>query len=309
MTSCWSCGRDTDPSRACPHCGRAPASDWHTDTAEQPAVPAVAADDDLGVQEATYRHRGRRHLVPLVASLAAATALGLVGAAGLWLLTADRNDRAVDSSVIGPAPTSDGTPSPTGTPTTGGEPDRASPSQTEEASDGSEPSPSGKPVDLARLATAVVPATAEPNQDLSGNMVRYEGRNMLDGVPETCWRMPGDAAGEEIVFRLDEPTALTSVGLINGYAKSATDGRGRALDWYHGNRRVLRVQWIFDDGTTLDQTLRDTATMQRLRIRSVTTETVRLRLVTVSLPGTGPAARNYTPISDVALIGHAPARS
>ncbi len=305
MTTCWSCGRDTAPDRACPHCGQAPASDWRTDTAEQ---PPVAADDRAVVPETTYRHRGRGHLAPWMAGVAA-MALGVVGAAGLWLLTADRNDRALDSSVSGPAPDSDATPSATGTPTTGGEPDQASPSPTEEDSDGPDPSPSGTPVDLARLATAVVPATAPPNQDLSGNMVRYEARNMLDGVPETCWRMAGDAAGEEIVFRLDEPTALTSVGLINGYAKSATDGRGRALDWYHGNRRVLRVQWVFDDGTTVDQTLGDTSTMQRLRIRSVTTETVRLRLVTVSPPGTGPAARNYTPISDVALIGHAAARS
>lgn len=312
MTTCWSCGLDTDPDHACPHCGRSPAADWHTDTAERPAVPAdqpadqpagQSADVRVDVQQAAYRHRGRRPWVPLVAALAGATALGLVGAAGLWLLTADRTNRAVDSSITSPASTGDSASSAAGTASPSPEADRPSAPPTGDNSGEPSPSPSKKPADLARLATAVVPATAEPNQDLSGNLVRYEARNMLDGVPETCWRMPGDAAGAEIVFRLDEPTTLSSVGLVNGYAKSATDAAGRTLDWYHGNRRVLRVQWTFDDGSTLDQTLGDTMAMQRLRVPSVTTETVRLRLVTVSAPGAGPAARNYTSISDVALVG------
>lgn len=293
MTSCWSCGRDTDPGRDCPHCGQAPAADWRTDTAEQRAVPA---DQRLGAaHEEAHRHRGRRHLVPWAAGLAVAVALGVVGAAGLWLLTADQTDRPADSSL--------GTPVSTGATSSA-----ASSPQADQTTDRPDESRRGSPANLARLATAVVPATAQPNQDLSGNMVRYEARNMLDGVLETCWRMPGDAAGEEVVFRLDEPTALTSVGLVNGYAKFATDAMGNKLDWYHGNRRILRVQWVFDDGTSLDQTLGDTAAMQRLRFPSVTTKTVRLRLVAVSAPGTGPAARNYTSISDVTLVGRAPAR-
>ncbi len=111
---------------------------------------------------------------------------------------------------------------------------------------------------MARLATVQVPATAPPNQDVSGNMVRYEGRNMLDGVAQTCWRMIGDGTGKEITLTLEKPTRLTTVGLINGYAKIARDGRGKALDWYHGNRRVLTVEWTFDDGTTVTQDLADT---------------------------------------------------
>ena len=77
--------------------------------------------------------------------------------------------------------------------------------------------------------------------------------------------MPGDAAGAEIVFRLDEPTDADVGRPGQRLCQDRHDGRGRTLDWYHGNRRVLRVQWIFDDGTTLDQTLGDTMTMQRLR--------------------------------------------
>ena len=48
----------------------------------------------------------------------------------------------------------------------------------------------GKATDVARLASVQVPATAPPNQDVRGNLVTYDGRNMLDGVAQTCWRRP-----------------------------------------------------------------------------------------------------------------------
>jgi hypothetical protein len=38
-------------------------------------------------------------------------------------------------------------------------------------------------------------------------------------------------------------------------------------------------------------------------IDPVTTSSVQLRLVTVSPPGQGPSRRDYTAISDVALVG------
>jgi hypothetical protein len=134
-------------------------------------------------------------------------------------------------------------------------------------------------------------------------MVRYEGRNMLDGVAQTCWRMPGDGTGSEIALQLPGPTTISSVGLVNGYAKIARDASGRRLDWYHGNRRLLRIEWVFDDGTTVRQSLDDTRRMQSVDVDPVTTQTVRLRLVEVSRPGSGPAARDNTAISDVSLIG------
>ena len=112
----------------------------------------------------------------------------------------------------------------------------------------------------------------------------------------------GDGSGAEIVLTLPAETQLRSVGLINGYAKTARDARGRELDWYHGNRRIERVEWVFDDGTTIDQDLQDSTDLQSVDV-DVTTTTIRLRLVTVSSPGTGRAARDYTAISDVSVVG------
>ena len=124
-----------------------------------------------------------------------------------------------------------------------------------------------------------MPETAPPNQDVNGNQVRYEATNMIDGVPATCWRMPGSGAGEEIVLRLAEPTKVAQVGLINGYAKSSGD-----LDWYRGNRRVLAVEWVFDDGTTVSQSLAQTRALQTVAVEPVRTSTIRLRLVRSAPP-------------------------
>lgn len=166
------------------------------------------------------------------------------------------------------------------------------------STDGPGPAPTGS---LASRSTVEVPATAPPNQDTAGRRTTYDGANLVDGVPETCWRMPGDGTGEELTVTLPGRTHLRSVGLINGYAKIARDAQGRELDWYHGNRRVLSVEWVFDDGTTVPQDLDDTTAVQSVDV-DVTTTTVVLRLVSVSPPGSGPAARDYTAISDLTLV-------
>lgn len=156
--------------------------------------------------------------------------------------------------------------------------------------------PAGRGTDVAGDATVAVPATAPPNQDTAGNRTTYAGANMLDGEPTTCWRMPGDGTGAELTVTLAEETHLVRVGLVNGYAKSAGD-----LDWYAGNRRVLAVEWVFDDGTTVEQDLTETRDLQAVDV-DVTTTTVVVRLTTVSEPGTGPAARDYTAISELSLV-------
>ena len=74
---------------------------------------------------------------------------------------------------------------------------------------------------------ASAPAHAPAGVDFAGQPVTYVAPNMVDGVVETCWRTPGDATGMVLTFRLDQPTRITKVGLINGYAKTAFSG-GRA---------------------------------------------------------------------------------
>lgn len=221
--------------------------------------------------------------------LLALVALALVGWLGA-LLMLGRNDAG---PVAAPDPVPAATPSePEADPPT-------EPTQSREPPGRRSPEP---PADLARFAEVDAPAAAPPSRDHSGNAVRYEVRQMVDGVPETTWRTPGDATGATVTLTFDEPVVVTEVGLVNGYAKVGQDSRGM-LDWYHGNRRVLAVEWSFDDGTVLAQQLDDTTVVQGIRVRRVETTTVRLRLVEVSPPGSGRASRDYTAISDVRVVG------
>jgi hypothetical protein len=321
MTDCAKCGHELGVGRYCTNCGApvdsAPASpdpEWRTDTAERPRTPPPLppgpppaspppaspppawtpppaprfplyadevvdpvdepvgeADDEVPQQTDHRRSRSTG------AWVAAAVVLVLVLLVGVWLVTAGDDD----------APPTTGQPDSSG-PAAGGDP-----SGEDDRSDvPASPAPSG----LTAESQVTVPATAAPGADVDGNPVGFDGTNMLDGVPETCWRMPGDGTGEEIVVTLPEETRLRSVGMINGYAK-----QGGAVDWYHGNRRVEQVEWVFDDGTTVPQTFDDTEAVQSVDV-DVTTRTVTIRLVAVSEPGKGPSRRDFTAISDLLFV-------
>jgi hypothetical protein len=170
----------------------------------------------------------------------------------------------------------------------------------------SSPSPSVRvkepPSNVAGFAQASAPRHAPAGVDFAGRPVSYVAANMVDGLNDTCWRTPGDATGTVLTFHLDQPTKITRVGLVNGYAKIAYDGK-RSYDWYRGNRRVLAVQWLFDDGSSVTQRLGFNRAMQQIAVKPVTTRVVRLRITAVSAPGKGRAARNDTAISEVLLLG------
>jgi hypothetical protein len=160
----------------------------------------------------------------------------------------------------------------------------------------------GPPSNVAGFAQVSAPRHAPAGVDFGGHPVTYDAANLVDGRNDTCWRTTGDATGTVLTFRLDQPTRLTRVGLVNGYSKIAYSGQ-KAFDWYRGNRRVLSVQWSFDDGTTVTQRLGFDRAVQQIPVKPVTTSVVRLRITAVSAPGQGRAARDDTAISEVLLLG------
>lgn len=284
MEQCVRCGHALGVGRFCLNCGHRVGDPVQPVLLDPPDQPVAAPPPPA--RAPARAHRGPGQARAWIGWIVALVLLALAAAFGVGLLTADPAPRSAPAT----APLARGTP----------------PSASPTAQSSSAPpaaSPSAEPVDVARFAAVEVPATAPPNQDLSGNLVRYEAGNLLDGVPTTCWRMAGDGTGEILTFDLPEPTTLSVVGLVNGYAKSARDSSGRGLDWYRGNRRVLRVQWLFDDGSSVTQDLTEDRSLQQLEIDPVTTSRVRLRLLEVSSPGAGRASRDYTAISDVALVG------
>jgi len=288
LSYCTQCGHLAEPGRFCTQCGAPLAEQWRTDTSERAvtaviepfdfelyadaqaaasvaapvAVPAVPVPVPATVPAPLVPSGPHRFRRPSWPAAAAALVLVCVGA---WLL-----GRAI----------------------AGG-------------SDPAAPLPSvaaGDVVDLTRGARAAAEHTAPPALDLSGDMVPYDAHNLLDGVESTAWRMAGDASGDTLTVTLPTASVVTKVGLINGYAKVDHDTRGHETNWYDRNRRVLEVEWIFDDGTSVVQHLDETRRMQTLEVGPIETSTIQVRIMIVTPPGD----RNYTAISDL-LIEGAPA--
>jgi hypothetical protein len=160
-----------------------------------------------------------------------------------------------------------------------------------------------EPVDHTADAEAEAPRTAPSTADVDGNPTSYGASNMLDGVPETAWRAAGDGTGFKLVFTFPERTRISEVGLVNGYAKTATDAAGTTFDWYAGHRRITQVTWNFGVGDIVRQDLEDGRDLQTVEVGPVEVRKVVLKIVATTPPGDGPAGRNYTAISDVFLAG------
>ncbi len=156
----------------------------------------------------------------------------------------------------------------------------------------------GRPFNATPDATIAVPSTTPATTDLDGELVAYTADKMQDGLPTTAWRMPGDGTDSTITITLAEPMVVNRVGLINGYAKEVN-----GVDWYPNNRRILTARWGFEDGSTLVQTFETGRRLQRAKVPAVLTATVTLTITSVTAPGSGAMGRDYTAISEVAVLG------
>ncbi|WP_139981119.1 NADase-type glycan-binding domain-containing protein [Nocardioides litoris] len=257
-------------------------------------VPGVGAPSYAAAPVAEPRRN--RTLLPWLA--VAAVLLVMVGLGAFLLLGGgDDDETAADpgtSESASPTDSGGASSEPTSEPTSP-EPTPTGPTEP------TEPTPKGPPVSLASGTEAVAPVTAPPGQAVDGSPVRYDATNMLDERNDTAWRAPGDLTGGVITFTFGEPVQVTSVGLINGYTK--TDP---GYDGYTANRRITAVQWVLDDGTTVDQRLGDSREVQSVPVDdAATTTSLQLRIVSVTRPGGGRQGRDYTAISEVVLFGRA----
>ena len=343
MSSCTSCGHQLGVGRFCTNCGApvdsstpdgtpvstpvTPDGDWRTDTAERrlsaaaadPRTPPAAVapppppryplfadevegytpygplDRDQHRAGAGGRPRHRRspsrtsrsrsrttsrtsyeydeeRRSPVLWILAAALVLVLV-AAGWWFLVRDDGaDPAADDGGNGPS--------------------------------------AEEPATAARTASTS-PGAPRPRRPRPRRPTRTSTATRSPTTPATCstasptppGARPGDGTGMELTFTLREPTELHQVGLVNGYAKTSTDDKGRTFDWYLGNRRIQAVVWVFDDGSKVRQELdRDPRAADRSTSPTSSPARVVLRIVAVSPPGEGSAARDFTAISEVSFL-------
>lgn len=308
---CTSCGHLLGVGRFCTNCGQ-PIAGRHSDVATAPtvttpaqSVPVVPAAGvappparyPLFADEATppgppaappsplppppspspsapRSQRDRRWLVwvAILSALVAIVALGIV-----LLISGDDGEKADDTTTTAELGDGEGR-------------SKSGPRG------GSDPGDTG---DLTREATATAPVTAPDSTDQqTGEPVTFAVANMLDGDPTTAWRMPGDGTGTELTFSFDEPVEVTEVGLINGYAKVYPGYNG-----YQWNRRIVTVEWVFDDGSSVIQHLRSSRRVQSTSVGPTTTSTIRLRIVEVTPVPRVPAPKDYTPISEIAIGG------
>lgn len=153
------------------------------------------------------------------------------------------------------------------------------------------PSPPQPLVPISAEATSV----AEAAQNGCGQSTSYEPSQLLDGDPNTAWRAVGDGRNVKITLTLSEARRITEVGLIPGYDK--TD-QCTGIDRFVQMRRVKKVRWSFDDGTTVEQTFTDERSSQSIPVQAVSTH-IKIEIVATS------TARelDYTAISDVRIAG------
>jgi hypothetical protein len=198
------------------------------------------------------------------------TAVLVVGVQRLWAAAEERgNEKAHPTTTASPPATTAAAPAPSAT--------AAAP-------------PPG-PV----TATVQASSATGPAQNGCGQTTTYDPANVLDGDKATAWRAAGDGTGQSLQFTLAANTHLVQVGLIPGYDK-IDDCSG--ADRFAQMRKITGVKWTFADGTSVQQSFTPDRTMQMTNVDVVTPS------VLLEITGTtGAGGLDYTPISEVSLIG------
>lgn len=263
MTRCAKCDAELDGGRFCINCGHRVGDPVAPGERIVAPTRTTSATPSAGAKRPDWR--------PMVAGVASLVTLAVV----LGSCMARDADTEADTA----SPVAASTDPETGT-------------------DEQTPAKPLKTKDIARHAEAFAPLSAPAAPDLNGDLVRFEARNMTDGVRETAWRMPGDGTDSEITFTFPGEVVLTKVGIVNGYAEDS-DGANS----YDANRRITSVEWSFDDGTVVPQDLRETRRVQKTKVGEARTRVLRMRITGVTEPAAAPLGRDYTAISDVRLVG------
>ena len=155
------------------------------------------------------------------------------------------------------------------------------------------------PTNVEPIAPAAITASSfsAPAANGCNQITSYVADRMIDGDITTAWRADGDGTGQKITITLTKPTRVTQVGLLPGYAR--TDACTK-VNRFPQMRRVAKVRWTFDKGTPVEQSFQDDPAIQLVPVDVVTAKVVIEILAT--LPG---AELDYTPISEVRLLGAA----
>ena len=123
------------------------------------------------------------------------------------------------------------------------------------------------------------------------------GATLQDGPPENVLSRPRNAHVAALVGLRDIHSGV--------FHRSPDGGSGARLRW--GDEQGIDLLTVdkgrIDDGTTVEQTFSEQPAMQRLTVPPVETSTISITITSVTPPGSGNLGRDYTAISEVAVIG------
>ncbi|WP_129677984.1 hypothetical protein [Candidatus Chloroploca sp. Khr17] len=141
--------------------------------------------------------------------------------------------------------------------------------------------------------------TAPDGRDSSGNVITYVAENMLDGLPDTTWRVAGTGVNTSIVIEFAAPVRLSEISLLPGYAKiDPVDGTDR----FQQNRRIRSVRFEFSDSTSVEASYEDRPNLQPISVNNIVTTSVRIVIIETTEPETN-APRDFAAISELVFLG------
>lgn len=153
---------------------------------------------------------------------------------------------------------------------------------------------------VAIVPTAVLPTCTPvpPAIDSTGRSHAYEAQNAIDGDVSTAWRCTG-TTGQTLAVSFPCTAALTTVGLDPGHDKTDPDGSDR----FAQNRKVTKVKWTFDDGSTVEQQLEPRRGIQTMPVDTTArTATLTVLETIAGQPVTNRAGQPSAPFNDVTSI-------
>ncbi|MFD4179718.1 NADase-type glycan-binding domain-containing protein [Rhodococcus sp. NPDC058514] len=155
------------------------------------------------------------------------------------------------------------------------------------------------------VAAAITPTGAVPTcvayppaVDSTGRKISYEAPNATDGDLTTAWRCAG-TNGQVLSVSFACKLDLTSVGIDPGYDKKDVDGSDRFVQ----NRKVTKVTWAFDDGTSVTQEVRPERGIQTLEVdKAAKTVTLTINETVDGQPVKNAAGQESAPFNDVTSV-------
>ena len=161
-----------------------------------------------------------------------------------------------------------------------------------------DPAAVGETVTVTPAAVLPTCATLPPAIDSTGRPHAYEATNTIDGDVTTAWRCQG-ARGQTLAVSFPCSVHLATVGIDPGHDKTDPDGADR----FTQNRKVTRVAWTFDDGTTVEQQVAPQRGIQSMPVdQTARTATLTVLDTVDGQPVTNQAGQQSAPFNDVTSI-------